>query len=106
MNKVVRNGEVAVLYSPGFGAGWYTWNVGHPGLLYDPVVVEWVEADKPSDDARRLEAYLEEKYLDCYLGGMHSLDIRWVPVGSRFVVDEYDGSESVVVDQEFDWMVA
>ena len=26
MEKVIRNGQVAVLYSPGFGAGWYSWN--------------------------------------------------------------------------------
>jgi hypothetical protein len=107
MDKVIRNGEVAVLFSPGFGAGWYTWNTEHPAMLYDPVVVKWVEEDKPSGEARtRLEATLEEKYPGCYLGGLDDLDIRWVPVGSRFVVDEYDGSESVVVEQEFDWVVA
>lgn len=108
MDKVIRNGEVAVLYSPGFGAGWYTWNTEHPAMLYDPTVVAWVENDKPAADGTqaRLEATLEEKYPSCYLGGLDDLDIRWVPVGSRFVVDEYDGSESVVVEQEFDWMVA
>lgn len=107
MNKVIRNGEVAVLYSPGFGAGWYTWNTEHPAMLYDPTVVKWVEDGEPSGEARaRLEATLEEKYPSCYLGGLRDLQIRWVPVGSRFVVDEYDGSESVVVEQEFDWMVA
>jgi len=106
MDKVIRNGEVAVLFSPGFGAGWYTWNTEHPAILYDPVVVKWVEEDKPAAEGLRLEATLEEKYPGCYLGGIDNLDIRWVPVGSRFVVDEYDGSESVVVEQEFDWMVA
>ena len=27
MQKVIRDGKVAVLYSPGYGAGWYTWSV-------------------------------------------------------------------------------
>jgi hypothetical protein len=26
MEKVIRDGKVAVLYSPGYGAGWYSWN--------------------------------------------------------------------------------
>ena len=25
MEKVIRDGKVAVLYSPGYGAGWSTW---------------------------------------------------------------------------------
>jgi len=106
MEKVIRDGMVAVLFSPGFGAGWSTWITVHPAILYDPTVVKWVEDDKPKDDLARLEATLKEKYPHCYLGGIDQLDIRWVPVGSRFVVDEYDGSESVVLEQEFDWMVA
>ena len=108
MDKVIRNGEVAVLYSPGFGAGWYTWNTEHPAMLYDPTVVKWVEEDRPSGEARvRLEATLEEKYPSCYLGGLRDLDIRWMPVGTQFYIHEYDGSETVVlVDTELDIQVA
>lgn len=29
MDKVIKDGKVAVLYSPGFGAGWFTWNNHH-----------------------------------------------------------------------------
>jgi hypothetical protein len=41
MNKLVRDGKVAVLYSTGYGAGWYSWH-GIEELLYDSVVVEMV----------------------------------------------------------------
>ena len=27
IEKVVRDGKVAVLVSPGYGAGWSTWNI-------------------------------------------------------------------------------
>ena len=44
MKKVIENGQVAVIYSPGFGAGWYTWNQGRfpelndgTALLFDPI---------------------------------------------------------------------
>jgi hypothetical protein len=112
MDKVIRDGEVAVLYSPGFGAGWYTWNTEHPAMLYDPTLVKWVMDRKPYGqkpsgvDWVRLVDTLKEKYPGCYLGGLRDLQIQWVPVGTRFYVDEYDGNETVVLDQEHEWMVA
>ena len=45
MEKVIRDGKVAVLYSPGYGAGWYSWH-DIEDLLYDPAVVEMVEKGK------------------------------------------------------------
>jgi len=106
MDKVIRDGKVAVLYSPDYGAGWYTGNTEYPAILYDPTVVKWVEDDKPKDDLARLEATLDEKYPRCYLGGMRDLQIQWVPVGTRFYVDEYDGNETVVLEKDVEWQVA
>ena len=111
MEKVIRDGEVAVLYSPDFGAGWYTWNTEHPAILYDPTVVKWVMDGKPSGvDWVRLVATLDEKYPGCYLGGprggLRDLQIRWVPIGTRFYVDEYDGNETVVLEKDVEWLVA
>jgi hypothetical protein len=45
MDKVIRDGKVAVLYSPGYGAGWYSWH-DNEELLYDPVIVDMVESKK------------------------------------------------------------
>jgi len=106
MDKVIRDGNVAVLYSPDYGAGWYTWNTEHPAILYDPVVVKWVEDGKPKDALARLEATLDEKYPRCYLGGMRDLQIQWVPIDTRFYVDEYDGNETVMLEKDVTWQVA
>ena len=112
MDKVIRDGEVAVLYSPDFGAGWYTWNTEHPAMLYDPTLVKWVMDGKPYGqkpsgvDWVRLVETLKEKYPGCYLGGLRDLQIRWVPVGTRFYVDEYDGNETVVLEKDVEWQVA
>ena len=46
MEKVIRNNEVAVLISHGFGAGWYSWNNDHQELLYHPKLVEMVEQNR------------------------------------------------------------
>ena len=50
MEKVIENGQVAVIYSPGFGAGWYTWNQSRfpelndgTALLFDPILVDLVK---------------------------------------------------------------
>ena len=107
MDKVIRNGEVAVLFSLGYGIGWYTHNRQHPGILYDQRVVAWVEDGKPNIVRSCLKADLEESYPGIYLGGIDDLEIRWVPVGTRFYIHEYDGSERVVlVDTELDIQVA
>ena len=106
MDKVIRDGMVAVLYSPGFGAGWSTWNKEHKNIVYDPTVVAWVESGKPEDDLARLEATLEEKYPRCCLGGMRDLEIQWLPLNTWFIVDEYDGSERIVLQEGIVWKIA
>ena len=46
MEKVIRDGKVAVLVSHGFGAGWYSWNTEHQQLLFHPKLVEMVEQNR------------------------------------------------------------
>jgi len=105
MNKVVRDGMVAVLVSPGFGAGWYTWchDDMAEALLFDPEVVAWVENGKvgPVPD-------MNAKYImyDFYDGGASDLIVVWVPEGAKFRIHEYDGSESLVLESQQVWMTA
>ena len=102
MNKVIRDGKVAVLYSPGFGAGWYTWNQEHPDMLFDPMIVHCVE----NGDLEKLSAHMELKYPGAYTGGMRDLTIEWINEGTLFRVHEYDGSESIELKEQLDWMIA
>lgn len=94
MEKIVRNGEVAVLYSPEYGAGWYSWNSKHAELLFHPKLVGMVESGRRSEITE--EWCLEELGLsDVYCGGVDDLEIRWLSEGTAFEVDEYDGFESI-----------
>ncbi len=98
--KYIKDGEVAVLVSSGFGAGWYTWNTAHEGLLFDKDIVEAVLAD----DLEKAGDIAQAKYGEhVYTGGKRDLRVVWVPVGSQFEIDEYDGSESlhVIGDREY-----
>jgi hypothetical protein len=104
-NKVIRDGKVAVLYSPGFGAGWSTWNTLLPELLFDPIIVDFV-LNKPENWLQGIDAYCELVYPRSYTGGSSDLEVMWIPAGSQFLVEEYDGSESVVLKDEMKWIVA
>jgi hypothetical protein len=102
MNKLVRDGQVAVLYSPGYGAGWFTWNTERPEILFDPALVELVEQEKWEE----LQAFVVLKYPGIYSGGLKDLQIEWMPVGTQFQVHEYDGSESIKQRDGVDWITA
>lgn len=107
VDKVIENGKVAVLVSYGYGAGWSTWNVGQKSknMLFDPDVVKWVRDGKPGELCDHVD--LEEKYGEyvCDLGAQ-DLDIQWLDVGTRFLVHEYDGCESIWTQDEMNWIVA
>lgn len=92
MEKLIKDGAVAVLISPDFGAGWSTWNEEHEeGLLFDRDIVEAV-LDGNKDEAKRIAA---DKYPGAYLGGAAGLEVVWIEQGTTFTVEEYDGSESI-----------
>ena len=94
MEKIVRDGKVAVAVSYGFGAGWSTWNDVNPM------------------DARFNQLFLDGKYdevealcdeLELYAGGARDVGIVWVPVGTEFQIVEYDGAESIEYKDNIAW---
>lgn len=96
LEKVIRDGMVAVLYSPGFGAGWYTWH-HHLALVFHPRIVELVETDKRDEITEELLNEIlglkESNYVCAF--GAGKLKIEWIKEGTHFHIDEYDGSESI-----------
>jgi hypothetical protein len=101
MNKLVRDGLVAIIISPGHGAGWYSWH-GIEELLFDPSIVTWIE----SNERDKIEHYLALKYPDEYFGDLEQLSVQWITKDTAFKIDEYDGSESVSVRDQEEWIVA
>jgi hypothetical protein len=107
--KVIRDGRVAVLISPGYGAGWSTWNSRYrEWALFSPEVVAWVEAGKPGgEDGEELKAIAKAAIGDdFYLGGADDLEIAWLLPGTNFRIEGYDGSESLEVSYDIKWSVA
>lgn len=92
--RVVRNGRVAVLISPGFGAGWSTW--GDDKLreekMFCPRIVLAIEDGASKVDLRKIAS---ELFPDEFLGGLDQLQIEWVKEGEPIRILEYDGSEQI-----------
>lgn len=98
MEKIVRDGMVAVAVSPGFGAGWSTWTDVNPM------------------DARFNQLFLDDKHDEAaalcdelelgYAGGARDVEIKWVPVGTEFQIVEYDGTESIEYKDKIVWWKA
>jgi hypothetical protein len=107
VDKVVEDGLVAVLYSPGFGAGWYTWNFATPECLFDPEIVDMVRKGAPAaeiEDLARSKWSQGDDYF--YPGGADALRIEWLREGARFRIEEYDGSEDLVTEADQEWLTA
>lgn len=112
-----------ILVSPNYGAGWASWNTYPAGLgkfvaEYQPVI-DYLEAGKSFERCRDNDDYIakydvlsqltldakekfgEEAHL--YFGGAHQLKVVEIPDGSRYRIDEYDGSESYLLQDSEDW---
>lgn len=112
MRKYTReiDGEtyVAVLISEGFGAGWSTWN-GVDAM--DGDFIEFLLENAKIDKSYQYEWDVEideevvkdyyHNYKDVYCGGVDGFVIRWIKKGTRFYIDEYDGSESIRTNDYF-----
>lgn len=101
MEKVIRNGKVAILVSHGWGAGFHSW--GAPiEAIFDPTLVDLIENRKIQDAI----TYVENTYPDVFTGGIEDLGIEWTPEGAAFIINEYDGNESIQLMDDTDWLIA
>ena len=107
MEKVIRNGHVAVIISSGWGAGWSTWHYGSNKeiLIFHPKLVELVESGQHNQEtvlAVLNELLDKEEAEGIYLGGVMDLSITWLPEGTKFKIEEYDGAEYVISEYSLD----
>jgi hypothetical protein len=103
--REIRDGLVGVIYSPGFGACWYTWNHGEncEQLIFDPQLVNLIVTGAQTDLILNRAAELVPG--GCFLA-VNDLEVQWFPQGTKFVIDEYDGSESIRTIEDMVWLQA
>lgn len=90
-----ENNESGVLYSPGFGAGWSTEN--YKALAIDKRIIEyWINEDPSKEDMEKFLNKLGYEYV--LMDGYDNLHLMWIPRGTLFYIDNYDGSEGIYTD--------
>jgi hypothetical protein len=102
VDKLIIDGQVAVLVSHGYGSGWYSWE-DREDMLFDPVIARALLDNIPED---QITAIAKQRYPDNYLGGLDGLTVHWVPVDMKFRITEYDGSEGLRLASDEHWIVA
>lgn len=110
VDKLVKDGQVAVLVSHGYGAGWYSWE-SDEAMLFDPVLAEMLDSSHTTTYTyeafrERLEVVARSRYPNAYIGGVSGLCVHWVPEGVRFRIEEYDGAESLHLESDYRWITA
>lgn len=102
-----------ILYSPGFGAGWWTWssNIPFKFMCEHPLLIKGVEEgvfkngpqDRYEADESTFHPYLQEWLKECrekfgktpYLGGLADCEIFECEDDQVVRITEYDGNEDI-----------
>lgn len=84
-----EKGEVGVIYSPGYGAGFSTWHEDK-NICFDKNVIQMIL----DNDQKGVENYCKENGI--YYDG-DQLEVRWLQSGTAFIITEYDGYETVEI---------
>lgn len=105
-----------VVISTDWGAGWSTWCHQEPvrelreRMLFDEVLIAELESGRdPVQAGRELIERMRQQYADPEkLDGWHiydggASDLVVVEVEGAFIVEEYDGKESIMVRDKIDW---
>lgn len=110
VEKVVRDGMVAVILSRGYGAGWSTWadtKENQHILAFHPKLVELIESGKVEEmRGTEVHRWVESVFgiTGMYFGGWDGLYIKWIAQGTRFRIDEYDGAEYIITEADLPYI--
>lgn len=98
--KVIRGHKIAVLYSPGYGAGWSTWQHDNDRANFVLFDRRLVEAKENGCDAKYVQTLLNDIFgNDIYISirGWDNVKIKWLLIGTQFRIEEHDGAESIML---------
>lgn len=97
-----KNGDVGVLISHDFGAGWSTWNTSE--IAIDKRIIEEFLKNVSSQEMCN---YIQKIGYDRpYMEGYSSLELEFIPRGVRFKIYEYDGYEFIMTENDDDFIMA
>ena len=100
MEKYIKDGKVGILYSPDYGAGWSTWGSkeNKEAMVFCKELCEAVDKGLP---LQQIKVIAHARFPEEYLGGLDDIKLVFMKPGTRFRIDEYDGSESIITKDEY-----
>lgn len=105
MDKIEKDGKVAVLYSPFFGAGWSTqafdFNFQESLCMDARIVGPFLAGDKAYAIAAA-----KALFPALCISSADSLKVMWIEKGKVFEIKVYDGRESIHVIGDRQYMTA
>lgn len=104
-----RSKSRKILYSPGYGAGWSSWNDGYIAreMVEWKPIIEAIEAgQKMSEDHPliiEMVKSLQDKYGKEHICVLGAADLKVETVNGPYRIKEYDGNESIETKSTVDW---
>lgn len=95
------NKMIEVLYSPGFGGGFYTWGAPEEAI-FDKKLINLIKEKRYTDAYE----YVAETYPEVNPSCVYDLKINEMEPGTKFIINEYDGSEYFIIQNETNWITA
>ena len=96
MEKYVNgDGEVGVLVSRGYGAGWSTWSTAPEFMAMDKTLVQMKLDNATEEEVQEYLSAYKHDVAGGYTGGWNDCVVVWLDKGQSFRIDEYDGSETI-----------
>jgi hypothetical protein len=69
-------------------------------LLFHPLIVEKVESGHENEITTEwLVQQFGKDFENVFCAGAGNLEIKWLPKGAAFRIDEYDGFETVITNE-------
>lgn len=110
--QIIRKNKMRkILYSPGYGAGWSSWNTSSKEVMkfmveYQPII-DAIEAGEKITQSHpaviKLQEEVKEKFNQDYLCVLGAEDLEIYEAQGLVRIEEYDGYESVVECYD-DWI--
>ena len=101
-----------VLISPGYGAGWSSWNSGEVAAYmraYQPIIDALESGEEMSEEhplVVQMQSEIKDKFGEEYVCVLGAEQLCVVHAYPPFQVHEYDGSESITTPGESDdWVM-
>ena len=98
--KVIKDGKVAVVHSADYSNSLYSAFGKRDELLFSPALVELVESGKEITPEFLQREFGIDTSSKSWGGFQFSLQVTFLPLGTKFYIYEEDGKETIITEKE------